>query len=125
MKLTHPNSESIELSHDLLWKDEFEWSDLAQTEPVRTLSGAYIVQQGIKKKVARLRLNRLTTVWLGTRVKLLKNCKHGRCSLKPSSRLKWRKGRLRLFLITRKRRFLPALFWDMAVSNRAIIFVFL
>lgn len=50
MKLTHPNSESIELSHDLLWKDEFEWSDLAQTEPVRTLSGAYIVQQGIKKK---------------------------------------------------------------------------
>lgn len=50
MKLTHPNGEIIRLSHDLIWTDEFLWSDLAQTEPERTLSGGFIVQQGIKRK---------------------------------------------------------------------------
>ncbi|MCG7657120.1 hypothetical protein [Wielerella bovis] len=49
MKLIHPDGESIILSDSLLWRDEFDWSNLAQTEPERTLSGAYIVQQGIKQ----------------------------------------------------------------------------
>lgn len=50
MKLTHPNGEFLRLSHDFNWSDEFEWSDLAQTAPERTLSGGYIVQQGVKRK---------------------------------------------------------------------------
>lgn len=50
MKLTHPNGEFVNLSHDFLWIDEFEWSDLAQAPPERTLSGSLIIQQGIKKK---------------------------------------------------------------------------
>lgn len=49
MKLTHPNGESVVLSHDFLWTDEFAWSDLAQTAPERTLSGSQIIQQGVKK----------------------------------------------------------------------------
>lgn len=50
MKLKHPNGESLNLSDDLLWADEFSWRDVAQTEPVRTLSGSYVIQQGIKRK---------------------------------------------------------------------------
>ena len=50
MKLTHPNGESLILSDALLWKDEFDWRDVAQTDPVRTLSGSYVIQQGIKHK---------------------------------------------------------------------------
>lgn len=49
MQLIHPNGQSLTLSDDLLWTDEFAWSSLAQTEPERTLSGSYIVQQGIKQ----------------------------------------------------------------------------
>ena len=45
MKLTHPDGKFLTLSNDLLWTDEFDWSDLAQTDVERTLSGAYIVQQ--------------------------------------------------------------------------------
>lgn len=50
MKLTHPDGKFLILSDDLLWTDEFDWSDLAQTDVERTLSGAYIVQQGVKVK---------------------------------------------------------------------------
>lgn len=50
MTLTHPNGEMVHLSPDLLWVDEFDWSSVAQTAPERTLSGGYIVQQGIKLK---------------------------------------------------------------------------
>lgn len=49
MKIKHMNGESVILSHDFVWKDEFEWSDLAQTPPERTLSGSQIIQQGIKQ----------------------------------------------------------------------------
>ena len=44
MKLTHPNGESLTLSDDLLWADEFSWRDVAQTELTRTLSGGYVIQ---------------------------------------------------------------------------------
>lgn len=50
MKLIHSDGTVLRLSQDLLWVDEFAWSDLAQTEPERTLSGSYIVQQGVKRK---------------------------------------------------------------------------
>ena len=49
MQLIHPNGTTLTLSDDLLWSDEFEWSSLAQTEPERTLTGSYIIQQGIKR----------------------------------------------------------------------------
>ena len=50
MKLKHPNGESLHLSDDLLWTDEFSWRDVAQTELTRTLSGGYVIQQGLKQK---------------------------------------------------------------------------
>ena len=50
MKLKHPNGESLTLSDDLLWADEFSWRDVAQTELTRTLSGGYVIQQGLKQK---------------------------------------------------------------------------
>lgn len=49
VKLPHPNGTELHLSDDLLWTDEFEWSALAQAEPERTLSGAQVVQQSIKR----------------------------------------------------------------------------
>ncbi|PID62007.1 MAG: hypothetical protein CR974_03920 [Gammaproteobacteria bacterium] len=42
------NDETIELPQDMRWLDEFNYSKLAQSPPVRTLSGSVIVQQGIK-----------------------------------------------------------------------------
>ena len=50
MKLMNPNGTSLTLSDDLLWTDEFDWRQIAQSETIRTLSGSYFVQQGIKKK---------------------------------------------------------------------------
>lgn len=42
------NNAVIELPQDLYWADEFDWSDLAQSNPVYTVGGAVVVQQGIK-----------------------------------------------------------------------------
>lgn len=41
--------EQIELHQQFVWQDEFDWQALAQSEPVYTLTGAIIVQQGTKK----------------------------------------------------------------------------
>lgn len=49
MRLIRDNGEVVALSHDLIWVDEFAWSDLAQTSPERTLSGGFVVQQGLKR----------------------------------------------------------------------------
>ena len=38
----------IGFDQDMLWPDEFTWSGIAQTQPVYTLSGAVLVQQGMK-----------------------------------------------------------------------------
>ena len=48
MELIAPDGQSLILSDDLFWQDEFNYSSLAQTEPERTLSGSFFVQQGIK-----------------------------------------------------------------------------
>lgn len=39
----------IEFDQDMQWVDEFDWSKVAQTAPVYTLTGAQDIQQGIKK----------------------------------------------------------------------------
>lgn len=39
---------AVELPQDMRWTDEFEWSAVAQTTPVYSLSGAVLVQQGLK-----------------------------------------------------------------------------
>ncbi|ATD64114.1 hypothetical protein ACFPVS_08965 [Neisseria weixii] len=41
-------NERIELPQDIRWRDEFEWSKVAQAAPQRTLSGGLIIQQGVK-----------------------------------------------------------------------------
>lgn len=43
------NNETIKLHAQYLWIDEYEWTALAQSEPVYTLTGAMDIQQGIKK----------------------------------------------------------------------------
>lgn len=42
------NQASITLPGDMRWLDEFDWADVAQSTPVRTLSGGLIIQQGLK-----------------------------------------------------------------------------
>lgn len=42
------NNEILEFDQDMLWNDEFTWSAVAQTQPVHSLSGAVLVQQGTK-----------------------------------------------------------------------------
>lgn len=42
------NSASITFPQDMQWSDEFDWTTTAQSTPVRSLSGALIVQQGTK-----------------------------------------------------------------------------
>ncbi len=42
------NNATIELPQDMRWLDEFNWSNLAQSNPVYTLGGAVHVQQGQK-----------------------------------------------------------------------------
>lgn len=59
----HDTQESIELPQDLRWIDEHDWSAVAQTSPERTLSGAQIIQQGIKKEGRPITLS-ADYVWL-------------------------------------------------------------
>lgn len=42
------NAAVMDLPDDLLWEDEFAWSQIAQSAPVYMLSGAIDIQQGIK-----------------------------------------------------------------------------
>ena len=42
-------SEELEFDQDMHWTDEFNWSAIAQTQPVYSLAGAVLVQQGIKQ----------------------------------------------------------------------------
>lgn len=42
------NNASLTLPLDMRWQDEFDWQALAQTEPVYSLGGAVIIQQGTK-----------------------------------------------------------------------------
>ncbi len=41
--------EIIEFDQDMRWIDEHNWSKVAQTAPVYTLTGAMDIQQGVKK----------------------------------------------------------------------------
>lgn len=41
-------TDKVLLAEDLQWIDEYDWSAVAQSSPVRTLSGAIIMQRGIK-----------------------------------------------------------------------------
>lgn len=39
-------NDTVELPQDMQWIDEFGWSSVVQTEPVYSLSGCLLVQQG-------------------------------------------------------------------------------
>ena len=39
-------NDTVELPQDMQWTDEFGWSSVVQTEPVYSLSGSLLVQQG-------------------------------------------------------------------------------
>lgn len=41
--------ENIILHEQFYWSDEYDWSNLAQSDPVYTLTGAMDIQQGIKQ----------------------------------------------------------------------------
>lgn len=43
------NNAVIQLHSQYSWSDEHDWSGLAQSTPVRTLSGALVIQQGTKQ----------------------------------------------------------------------------
>lgn len=48
-KLTrNDNAATVELPEDMRWTDEYDWSAVAQTTPVYSLSGAVLIQQGVK-----------------------------------------------------------------------------
>lgn len=55
--------EAVELPQDLRWIDEHDWSAVAQSSPERTLSGAQIIQQGVKQAGRPITLS-ADYVWL-------------------------------------------------------------
>lgn len=56
-------SETIELPQDLRWIDEHDWQAVLQTQPERTLSGAQIIQQGVKQAGRPITLS-ADNVWI-------------------------------------------------------------
>lgn len=40
------NGQSIELHRQYAWKDEYDWTPLAQSNPIYTLTGGFDIQQG-------------------------------------------------------------------------------
>lgn len=51
------DTDTIELHHQFVWVDEFNWQALAQSEPTYTLTGAMDIQQGTKKAGRPITLN--------------------------------------------------------------------
>lgn len=43
------NGAELEFAQDMHWVDEFAWSAISQTQPVYSLAGAVLVQQGMKQ----------------------------------------------------------------------------
>lgn len=43
------DTDTLYLHAQFVWADEFNWQALAQSDPVYTLTGAMIIQQGTKK----------------------------------------------------------------------------
>lgn len=41
--------QAVLLPQDMRWTDEYDWSAVAQATPERTLSGAQVIQQGVKR----------------------------------------------------------------------------
>lgn len=51
------NQAALELHGQFDWVDEFDWQSLAQSDGVRSLSGALIIQQGMKLAGRPITLN--------------------------------------------------------------------
>ncbi len=51
------NNDSLNLHPQFVWADELDWTPLAQSEPVYTLTGAMDIQQGVKKAGRPITLN--------------------------------------------------------------------
>lgn len=48
IKTTTDTAQTLQLSPEFFWTDEFAWQPLAQSEPIYTLTGAVIIEQGTK-----------------------------------------------------------------------------
>lgn len=42
-------TKTIDLHPQFIWRDEYDWTALAQSEPIYTLTGAMDIQQGTKR----------------------------------------------------------------------------
>ncbi|MDO4896142.1 MAG: hypothetical protein Q3971_02160 [Moraxella sp.] len=51
------STDTLNLHAQFTWSDEFSWQELAQSDPVYTLTGAMIIQQGTKKAGRPITLN--------------------------------------------------------------------
>lgn len=51
------NQETLQLHPQFAWADEYDWTPLAQSEPVYTLTGSMDIQQGTKKAGRPITLN--------------------------------------------------------------------
>lgn len=47
----------LRLHPQFVWADEYDWTALAQSEPVYTLTGSVVIQQGTKKAGRPITLN--------------------------------------------------------------------
>lgn len=50
-------TDTLNLHAQFIWVDEFDWQELAQSDPVYTLTGAMDIQQGTKKAGRPITLN--------------------------------------------------------------------
>ena len=51
------NQETLQLHPQFVWADEYDWTALAQSNPVYTLTGSMDIQQGTKKAGRPITLN--------------------------------------------------------------------
>lgn len=55
--IRNDTKQTLELHPQYTWADEYDWTPLAQSDPVYTLTGAMDIQQGTKKAGRPITLN--------------------------------------------------------------------
>lgn len=71
-KLTRADTgQQLNLHPQFYWADEFDWTPLAQSDPVYTLTGAIDIQQGTKKAGRPITLNGDNTRTIRTDIETL------------------------------------------------------
>lgn len=81
--------DAIKLHPQFEWVDEFDWTPIAQSEPIYTLTGAMVLERGIKKAGRPITLDGSLAVvprqtvktilaWAGTQASFVLHCPDGR-----------------------------------------------